>query len=122
MPWPKKGDLVFITKKGMVSLGVEMVYIPDGVEETIRAYMFDDQVYASYSHIPGLPYIDEQTGLLVITNVKILEERRRHKDGSVLQFVTLLHSKLWCLTIEMEGLKPNIEDYISKRPLTNETI
>lgn len=117
---PKKGDLVFITSKGMVSLGIDNVYIPDGVEETIRAYMFDDQVFATNFKIPGLPNIDTQTGLLLITNAKTIECRRQHMGqkqvGSVLQFVALLHSKLWCFTIEMFESNPNIEDYLVRKP------
>lgn len=113
---PRKGELVFVTKKGMVSMGIDNVFIPEGVEETIRAFLFEDQVFASNYQIPGLPNIDEQTGLLLCTNVKMMENRRQGREGAVLQFVVLLQSKLWCLTIEMNEPNPNYEDYIVRRP------
>lgn len=113
----KKGDLLFLTDRGIECLGIQEVYTGAlSIDETVGAYFFKDQIYVAKYGGQRIPEsgIDNRTGLLALTEGALFQVKK-DKNLWALQFVTPLDCKLWCLTVQMEDPE-NRENYISKTP------
>jgi hypothetical protein len=112
----EKGDLLFLTERGMECLGVARVETDCYINETICAYLFKDNVYVT---APGSQRpecgLDTHTGLLAITEGKIVQRQINNSLQWSVIFVTLLDCSLWAFTIHMES--PHfVQNYVSKTP------